>query len=140
MQSELKATMRYRAFIVCLVSVVVALGWWALRREEPSAPESARTAHDDEPAPRTVAHGSDPPTALELDDPIAFDPTSSSVAPLVRQRERLRTTADQLRTRRERALGDELPRATVRTLDDHIARIELRLSLLDATSDPWLER
>jgi len=140
MQSELKATMRYRAFIVCLVSVVVALGWWVLRQEEPSAPELARTPHDDEPARRTVARGSDPPTALELDDPIALDSPSTSVAPLVRQRERLRGTADQLRTRRERALADELPQATVRTLDDHLARIELRLSVLDARSDPWLDR
>lgn len=68
-----------------------------------------------------------------MDD--ACEPASTSPAVLARQRERLRSTAAQLRTRRDQALASHTPEPTRRMLEGHLARVERRLAALELAAD-----
>ncbi len=126
--------MRHRAIVASFVIVVAAIGWWALHPEDALAPSSSDVTVSEEDARWAPWPDGAPPNSVDV-APATTEPTVPSRDPLVRQRERLRSTAAQLRTRRDQAVAARAPERTVQMLEGHLARVERRLAALRVPSD-----
>jgi hypothetical protein len=122
--------MKTRIIFLSLV-LVATVAWWELRPGPTLAPEpDEASSPSDQPQHVASARHDDPPVSTPV-GPTVEHPEATPSDPLVRHRDRLRTTAFRLAARREDAVAGGAPEPTVQALDAHLARVEQRLADLE---------
>lgn len=121
--------MQRRSILLTLV-ILAGVGWRVLRPEPAASPELQEASLG---VPATVARQEEQPTASEPEGS-----TEALVAPpssdlLDRQRRRLLDTSARLAARRDAARTSGAPETTLHALDDHLARVQHRIAMLDGT-------